>query len=265
VIAQQRASAGPELSVEHIAVRFGGLVAIADLHFSIAPREIVALIGANGAGKTTAFNVITGFQRPTSGRVEHRGEALTGLRPHQIASRGVARTFQRTSVFPNHTVLDNALIGLHRKGRATLWDTLLTLPRAKAEERRLRDRAMGVLDVVGIAGRAADLGGSLPYGDQRLLGVALALASDPSMLLLDEPVSGMNASEKSTFMKLLDRLRASGMTLLLVEHDMRMVMGISDRVVVLNQGHVIADGAPSEIQRHPGVIRAYLGRSASRA
>lgn len=263
--AQQAASVGAELSVEHIVVRFGGLVAISDLHFSVAPREIVALIGANGAGKTTAFNVITGFQQPTRGRVEHRGASLTGLKPHQIASRGVARTFQRTSVFPNHTVLDNVLIGLHQKGRTTLWDTLLRLPSEKAEERRFRDRAMEVLDCVGIADRAKDFGGSLPYGAQRLLGVAVALASDPSMLLLDEPVSGMNASETSTFMKLLDRLRANGMTLLLVEHDMHMVMGISDRVVVLNQGHVIADGVPSEIQRHPDVIRAYLGRGVSRA
>ena len=254
-----------ELSVEHVSVRFGGLVAIADLHFSVAQREIVSLIGANGAGKTTAFNVITGFQKPTAGRVCHRGTAVTGFRPHQIAMRGLARTFQRTSVFPNHSVLDNVLIGLHGQGRAAIWDALFTSRRAKSEERRLRERAMTVLESVGIPHRAADRGGSLPYGDQRLLGVALALAAAPSILLLDEPVSGMNASETSTFMRLLERLRASGMTLLLVEHDMRMVMGISDRVVVLNEGRVIAEGKPAEIQRHPEVVRAYLGQGASRA
>jgi branched-chain amino acid transport system ATP-binding protein len=254
------APAVPELSVEHIAVRYGGLVAIADLNFTVAKGETVGLIGSNGAGKTTAFNVITGFQRPSEGQVRYRGTSLQGLKPHEVTTLGLVRTFQRTSVFPNNTVLENVLIGLHRSGSATLWDTLLALPRAAASERALRARALEILCQVGIERRAAELAGALPYGDQRLLGVALALAAKPSMLLLDEPVSGMNASETARFVALLDAIRAAGVTILLVEHDMSMVMRVCERVVVLNHGRVIAEGSPAAIQNNPDVIRAYLGR-----
>ena len=252
-----------ELSVEHICVTFGGLVAIADLNFTVAKSEAVGLIGSNGAGKTTAFNVITGFQRPTEGIVRFRGRPINGLKPHQVASLGLVRTFQRTSVFPNNTVLENVLIGLHRSGRSTFWGTLLAWPAVAAAERAMTERAWEILHLVGIGRRASELGSALPYGDQRLLGVALALAANPLMLLLDEPVSGMNAVETTRFVRLLEAIRGLGITILLVEHDMPLVMGVCDRVVVLNQGRVIAEGQPAAIQRNPDVIRAYLGQGAA--
>ena len=252
------------LSVEHVGVRFGGLVAIADLHFDVHDGEIVSLIGPNGAGKTTAFNVMTGFLKPSQGEVRFRGTALRGLPPHAITRLGLARTFQRTSVFPDDTVFDNVMIGLHRQGRARLIDTLLG--RDRAGEAALRARAHELLDWVGLAGRAQDRAGALAYGEQRLVGVALALATEPAMLLLDEPVSGMNASETQIFVRLIRSIRDRGVTLLLVEHDMPMVMEVSDRIVVLNYGRLIAEGPPAAIRADPAVIEAYLGQgSAARA
>jgi branched-chain amino acid transport system ATP-binding protein len=253
------------LSIEHVAVRFGGLVAISDLNFTVFGGEIVGLIGPNGAGKTTAFNVFTGFLRPTAGEVRYRGTLLNGLKPHEVAELGLVRTFQRTSIFQNNSVFENVLIGLHRRGRSTLWDTLLALPREKATEREFADRAHEILRVVGLERRADELAGALPYGDQRLLGIALALAAKPTMLLLDEPVSGMNASESAKVMQLVETIRASGVTILLVEHDMPMVMEVSDRIVVLNSGTIIAEGPPAAIQSNPDVIRAYLGEGRKRA
>jgi branched-chain amino acid transport system ATP-binding protein len=256
---------GVILSVESVAVHFGGLIALADLNFSVGEKEIVGLIGPNGAGKTTAFNVFTGFLKPTAGSVRYRGTTLNGLKPHEIAALGLVRTFQRTSVFANNSVFENVLIGLHRRGRSTLLDTLLGLPRERLAERELAGEAHELLRFVGLGDRADRLAGALAYGEQRLLGIALALAARPSMLLLDEPVSGMNPVESAKVMNLVEIIRASGVAILVVEHDMPMIMRVSDRIVVLNYGRIIAAGAPAEIQRHPEVIRAYLGERKKRA
>jgi branched-chain amino acid transport system ATP-binding protein len=253
------------LKVEHVGIRFGGLVALSDLNFTVDEGEIVSLIGPNGAGKTTAFNIVTGFLTPTHGNVSYRGTMLSGLKPHQIADIGLVRTFQRTSVFPNDTVYDNLLIGLHRQSRVHLSEAILGLPRARLVERRVHEQANELADWVGLGRRIHDLAGSLSYGEQRLVGVALALAAKPSMLLLDEPVSGMNASETNTFVEIIRNIRDRGVTILLVEHDMPMVMSVSDRIVVLNYGRIIAEGSPNVIRNDPAVIEAYLGRGAMRA
>jgi branched-chain amino acid transport system ATP-binding protein len=255
----------PLLEVEGLSVRFGGLIAIADLSFNVMEGEIVSLIGPNGAGKTTAFNAITGYLQPSSGEVRYRRQNLTGLKPNQVAGIGVVRTFQKTSLFSGNTVFENILIGLHQAGKQTLMGILLRLPSMRDEERRLRALAQDVLEFIGLSDRSEELASALPYGEQRLLEIAVGLAARPQMLLLDEPASGMNPVETVAFMKTVQHIRDRGITILLVEHDMRMVMGISDRVVVLNQGVVIAEGPPVAIQRNPEVIRAYLGSGAARA
>jgi branched-chain amino acid transport system ATP-binding protein len=250
------------LSIEHVAVHFGGLVAISDMNFHVNQGEIVSLIGPNGAGKTTAFNVMTGFLTPTKGAVKYCGADLRGKKPHEIADLGLIRTFQRTSVFPNDTVYDNVLMGLHRQGKLSLAEAILGLPRARASEKAQRARAAELVRWIGLEARANDLAGSLSYGEQRLVGVALALAAQPKMLLLDEPVSGMNASETHAFVQLIRNIRDRGVTILLVEHDMPMVMSVSDRIVVLNYGRIIAEGPPEDIRKNPAVIEAYLGQGA---
>lgn len=260
-------SAQPEtvLAINHVAVHFGGLVAISDMTFDVKRGEIVGLIGPNGAGKTTAFNVITGFQRQTNGEVRYLSHVLTGMKSHEIARLGLVRTFQRTSVFKERSVFDNVLTGLHCSGRSNLWDTMVRSRRERVSERELADSAYEILRFVGLERRAGEPAGVLPYGEQRLLGVALALAVKPSMLLLDEPVSGMNHAETARFVKLVEKISASGVTILLVEHDMPMVMQVCNRIVVLNYGRIIAEGAPTEIQNNPEVIRAYLGQGKKRA
>jgi branched-chain amino acid transport system ATP-binding protein len=253
------AAPGVELAVNALSIRFGGLVAVEDMTFEVRTGEVLSLIGPNGAGKTSAFNAITGYLQASSGEITYRGQRLNGLRPNAIAAMGIVRTFQRTSVFGGQSVLDNVLIGLHLRSHQTPVAIMLGLAFVKREERELRAAAHELLRFVGLDTRAREQGAALPYGEQRLLEVAVALAASPRLLLLDEPVSGMNPAEKADFMKTLARIRARDVTVLLVEHDMRTVMGVSDRVVVLNQGRIIANGPPSEIQRNPEVIRAYLG------
>ncbi len=250
------------LAVRDLAVRFGGVTALESVSFEVRPGSITSVIGPNGAGKTTAFNAITGYLRPTGGLVTYDGAPLTGLRPSAIARRGIVRTFQKTSVFPALSVEDNVLTGLHLRGTAGFFAVLAGGRRLTAEERALSSQARAVIDFVGLGHRRREAASALPYGEQRLVELAVALAAKPRVLLLDEPGAGMTGSEKAVVSGLIRRVREQGLTVLLVEHDMRMVMGISDTVIVLNGGRVIAEGSPAAIQAHPEVIRAYLGASA---
>jgi branched-chain amino acid transport system ATP-binding protein len=247
------------LSVRDLAVRFGGVAALGGVSFDVRPGTITSVIGPNGAGKTTAFNAITGYLRPARGAITYEGTSLAGLRPSAIARHGIVRTFQRTSVFPALGVRDNVLTGLHLRGTAGLLGVLLGRRRLRAEEARLAREADEIVEFVGLGHRRSETASALPYGEQRLVELAVALAAGPTLLLLDEPGAGMTASEKTVVSDLIRKIRDRGATVLLVEHDMRMVMGISDTVIVLNHGRVIAEGAPAAIQAHPEVIRAYLG------
>jgi branched-chain amino acid transport system ATP-binding protein len=252
-------------SVKDLSVRFGGLLAIESLSFEVREGEVLSLIGPNGAGKTTAFNAITGYLAPAAGEIVFQNKKINGRKANEIAASGLVRTFQKTSVFGGRSALENILIGLHLRSRQTALAILLGLPSVAREECELRNEAQRILNFVGLGNKSSELSAALPYGEQRLLEVAIALAARPKLLLLDEPVSGMNPVETGSFMAKLTEIRALGITVLLVEHDMKMVMGVSDRIVCLSQGKVIASGTPAEIRRDPEVIRAYLGERYARA
>jgi len=251
----------PHLVVKKLRKEFGGLMAVFDVDLEVNPGEIVAIIGPNGAGKTTTFNLISGVVLPTSGTIYYDGHLLNGRQPHQIASLGLARTFQTVRLFGNMTVLENVMMGRHLKTGYGLFSAALRLPRARREERQIREQALIQLARVGLADQAEESGLSLPFGRQRLLEIARALATEPGLLMLDEPGSGLNQPEKEDLARLVRDIRDDGMTVLLVEHDVRFIMSLADRIVVLEYGQKIAEGTPGEIQSDARVIAAYLGDS----
>jgi branched-chain amino acid transport system ATP-binding protein len=247
------------LSVQGLSRFFGGLAAVSDLDFEVQAGEILSLIGPNGAGKTTVFNLITGTLLPSRGKIQFFENDITGLRPHETAGFGIARTFQTTTLFPDEAVLDNLMIGHRCRTRMGIWDALFQTGRSRQDERKSRQKAEEILAFIGLADRALELAKNIPQESQKRLAVGLALATEPKLLLLDEPMGGLTEEENVGMMHLVEKIRGQGISILLIEHKMKVVMKISHRIVVLNYGRKIAQGPPEVVSRNPEVIEAYLG------
>lgn len=247
------------LEVDKVVKAFGGLMALFKPDFSVKRGIIKAIIGPNGAGKTTLFNVITGFYSPTEGTVRFKGQPISSLKTHEIAARGISRTFQTIELFGNMSVLENVMLGCHTRVRASFMAAGFCLPGARRKEKEIQERAMKILKFIGLADKCNDPAGSLPLGEQKILEIGRALASEPELVCLDEPAAGLNETETHVASSLIKAINAKGVTVLLVEHDMKVVMNVSDEIVVLNYGQKVAEGAPEEIRSNPKVIEAYLG------
>jgi branched-chain amino acid transport system ATP-binding protein len=247
------------LALRGVTKRFGGLIAVDNVDLGVEEGEIRGIIGPNGAGKTTLFNLITGNYSVTEGRIKYNGEDITGLSPHEIASRGLVRTFQHTALYDRFTLLKNVAVACYLHARVSLFGAVAHTPAAQQTQRQVEERALEILEFMGLAGLKDELAINLPHGHQRSLGVAIGLAAEPKMLLLDEPVTGMNPAEKQHMVGLIRKVRDRGITIMLVEHDMRTVMGICEKISVLDFGKKIAEGLPEEISNNQQVIEAYLG------
>ena len=248
------------LKLNNVSKRFGGLSVLQDVSFEVSEGQVFGLIGPNGAGKTTVFNLITGLLAPTGGAIEFSGKSLVGVKPHQITRLGLGRTFQNIRIFKEMTLIENVVVGMHAHLTYGLPAWLLSLPGFRAQERQARERAHELLGWVGLDAKANATADNLSYGDQRKLELARALATQPKLLLLDEPVAGMNSAEKVALMGVITDIAKRGFTVFMIEHDMRFVMGLCERIAVLNFGKIIAEGTPEQIKNNPDVIEAYLGR-----